>query len=555
MKRQVFFLVFLSLVLIISFEVYLIQIKEKENSITGNVVTGNATASNLGVSISVVGGNPYIKITSPENKTYITKENLWLNYSSSGTQSVWYNIDNSTNLSLTGNLMFNTSDGVHNMYIYANNSSGTNASDNVSFTVNTNKIKVDYSDYSGDTAGRSTQFNLTPYEDLMNLSGITLENTNYGRIQFNEEINVTDDANFSDYEVNLDAYINISNNSILINDTELPNFNKSATLYLYNLSFSNPTILMNGGVCPSNICTKISYSNGTLIFNVTWVGQFSAEETPKTPTSGGGGAGVGVANIDINTGSLYVKIQQGETKSETFIVTDTGTANADVTLGTSGIESFVKMNESEFELTPGESRMINIDFLAEKDTDPDVYIGKIIVKSGSIEKDILVAIDVGSAQGLFDVNVNIPDQYLTVERGGQVVGDVHIYNLGNLGRIDANVTYTVKDENGNTITSQNDTVAVETQVEYLKTLNVPRDAKPGKYVFYVQVTYDSKIADASAFFDVINAPLFGIKTGLSTNEEIYISIALLLIIIGIVVYIIKKRRKKKRILTKKSLFK
>ena len=38
-------------------------------------------------------------------------------------------------------------------------------------------------------------------------------------------------------------YTNISSNRIEVNTTALPNFNKSAVIYLYNLSFSDPRIL------------------------------------------------------------------------------------------------------------------------------------------------------------------------------------------------------------------------------------------------------------------------------------------------------------------------
>ncbi|HUW43846.1 MAG TPA: hypothetical protein VMV95_02720, partial [Bacillota bacterium] len=141
----------------------------------------------------------------------------------------------------------------------------------------------------GSNKGESTDFNKSSYEDLQNLSDIVLENTNYGKIQFNEAINVTNDLNVSDNKAYLDTYTNISSNHIEVNSTALPNFNKSATLYLYNLSLGNPRILRDSSVCPDNICTEIDYSGGTLIFNVTYFTVYSAEETPSGSVSPGDG--------------------------------------------------------------------------------------------------------------------------------------------------------------------------------------------------------------------------------------------------------------------------
>ena len=124
--------------------------------------------------------------------------------------------------------------------------------------------------------GRTTRF-----EFLDNLSGVvnlTLEKENYGTITFvNQIINVT--------SLDLDSYVNISHNFIGINATALPELNRSAVLTLYNLSFVYPVIqlinesnLSDVRDCPREICSGRSYSNGTLIFNVSHFSYFAARE-------------------------------------------------------------------------------------------------------------------------------------------------------------------------------------------------------------------------------------------------------------------------------------
>ncbi|GAJ13299.1 unnamed protein product, partial [marine sediment metagenome] len=213
---------------------------------------------------------------------YLTKNNLLLDYSAPGADFVWYNFDNTPpNKTITTPIYFNTTEGPHTLYLYANNTYG-NVSDNVTFAVDENKFKIHYGKWRGSNKGSSTNFNLSSYEDIQNLSNVILEHTGWGKIEFNEAINLTDDENPSDDKVNISANINISDNRIEINSIALPNFNKAATLRLYNLTLVAPVrILRDGSVCSSTICTEGDYSGGTLIFNVTQFTVYSAEEIPS----------------------------------------------------------------------------------------------------------------------------------------------------------------------------------------------------------------------------------------------------------------------------------
>jgi hypothetical protein len=190
-------------------------------------------------------------------------------------------------------LHFNTSQGSHTLYLYANNTNGI-ISENVTFFINSSIFLINSSEYESPNKGISTNLNQYSYDEIQNLSNLTLEHTAFGKIQFNERINLTDDENESDDQMNIDEYTNISSNRIEINSTALPNFNKSATLWLYGLTFTNPRILRGRAVCPSTTCIKESYSGGVLKFNVTHFTVYSTEETPaETPSAGTSSAGTG----------------------------------------------------------------------------------------------------------------------------------------------------------------------------------------------------------------------------------------------------------------------
>ena len=185
MKREVLFLfVFLSLILC-------------------SVNTNATTEEDVAVSISVT-APPTLEIIKPTNGTYLIENNLKLEYYENGADTVWYNIDSNNNATVTGNTTFNTTSGQHTLYLHANNSEGT-ISKNVIFTINKNLFKIiddnfddeDNDDNDGNQRenkkGESTDFYDYCCEELQNLMGIKFHEPAYGKIEFSEIINLTDD--------------------------------------------------------------------------------------------------------------------------------------------------------------------------------------------------------------------------------------------------------------------------------------------------------------------------------------------------------------------------
>jgi len=480
---------------------------------------------------------PTASIISPENGTYITNTNLNLNFTlDSSVNYIIYNIDGGANATITGNATFNTTNGLHTLYLFANNSQET-SSKNITFTVDTTKFIVHYNNYSGSTKGVSTDFNSSMYEDLQDLSGIILENTNFGKIVFNAAINVTNDDVSSDNEVNLDSYITISNNSIELDSTTLPNFNKSATIYLYNLSLTNPRVLRDGAACPSTICTEINYSGGTFVFNVTQFTTYTAEETPTgeetstTPSGGGGGGSVsntGVFILDKN--QISVSLNPGQIKTEEILITNTGSQIIRV-----GIENllpdFIIRGEEAVVLNPGESKVVQLHLFARVDAVPNLYLGKIIISSGSTKKEVLISIEVESEGILLDVRAEILQNYKGILPGEEILAEIRLFNLGDSsGRKDVLIEYIIMDYENNEIAKEVESLAIETQVNFVKRIGLPKDTKIGNYVLYVKATYDGEVASASDNFEIVSLKV-------AQREKIYIVILIILILIlSLIVY-------------------
>jgi len=526
MKKRFILLIFLFiLVCLVSFIAYSNYAKEKRDTITGETVTGEATDATLAVSITVSGG-PSLIIISPENETYITNKSILLNYTATGEDSVWYNIDGEDNTTITSATYFNITEGLHTLYLYANNSEG-NTTANVTFTVNLSLFTVLYNEYASSTRGSSTDFNKSSYEDLQDLSGIILENTDWGKIQFYEAINVTNDSDVSDNEVDLDTNTNISENRTELNSTALPNFNKSATLYLYNLTFSDPRILRDGEVCPDTICTEIDYSGGTLIFNVTQFTVYSAEESPveEEPTPPSGRRARGIRSFSININEISVKLKQGEIETRDIVIKNNLKWQLNITISSQGIENFILIGDSMITFAPYESKSIPIDFIARIDDIPNLYLGKIMVKGDGIEEEILVILEVESKDILLDVYAEIPLTSKRVLPGGDLFTEIRIFNLGAFrGAKEIKIEYKIRDLDGNDIFEEHENITIEIREDFIKKIHIPENIEYGDYILYIRAIYDGEVASASARFEVV-------KSKATLSEKIFIGIIVFLIII------------------------
>ncbi len=550
MKKEVFsilFLIFLT-----------ISITGFENK---SAITGEVTQS-LVMNISIT-GPPVLTILSPENETYLKNTSLLLNYSVSvEAHAVWYSLDSNENITITSAIYLNLSQGSHTLYLYSNNSYG-NTTTNISFFVNLTRFIILYSEYNGTKRGASTEFVNYTYEDIQNLSNVTLENTDFGKILFNQEINMTADSDFSDNQIDIDSNINISLNRIEINSTALPNFNKLATLWLYGLTFSNPRVLIGGEGCPSSVCQKESYSGGILKFNVTsFLGNFSAGETPSETTttttaggsSGGGGGGGGiiakkVKSFSVTKNEIKASLIPGSISTEKVTIKNNLNKIIEVNLEeTDSIKEFLAIEEKKIELKPGESKEILIDIKVRENVIPDLYAGRIIIKGEGTTEEILVILEVESKGALLDVRVEILKEFLKTYPGKEIMAEIKLFNVGEAGnRKDIKINYIIKDTEGKEIMNEEETVSLETQTSWIKRLTVSKSIESGRYILYIKATtYEGKIASASASFEVIK----------STTKQIYTALIILFIILlAIIFYYLLKQRKRLKDKTPKRNYK
>jgi hypothetical protein len=260
-------------------------------SIWANDTSGNENNTNITFTIDTT--SPSITLLSPLNNTGNTNGNITFSFNVTDTNIIancslsLNNIVNQTNTTINKDVTqnFNLTNISRNKYNWTI-SCADNSLNEGNATRKLTVIKA--LQFSNGTTNLSNV-------NISNITNLIITTQNKGLINFSNNIDLT---NFTD----LDSFINITNNKITIESDNISVLNTSATLTLYNLSFTTPRLLKDGTVCDSSICTQIQYTGGNLVFNVTHFTSYSAEETPivnaatpapYNPSTGGGGGGGG----------------------------------------------------------------------------------------------------------------------------------------------------------------------------------------------------------------------------------------------------------------------
>ena len=120
--------------------------------------------------------------------------------------------------------------------------------------------------------------------------------------------------------------------------------------------------------------------------------------------------------------------------------------------------------------------------------------------------DLIVFI-INSIRGkkvLFDIAVEIPRKYKKILPGEELLLQLSLLNLGEIGKVDVEVEYIVKDFDGNILLTTIEFVAIETTLSHLKILNLPVDIAYGPYLIVVKVNYKDVTSAVSASFEVVD---------------------------------------------------
>jgi hypothetical protein len=300
--------------------------------------------------------------------------------------------------------------------------------------------------------------------------------------------------------------VTLAENIIEVNTEELACLEKSATIYLYNLSFNNPRILRNGEICPSSICQEVEYSSGILVVNITGFTTYSSEETPEgfenevLENQGSSGGNILIRNFSLDKEVIKFSLKQGENDHEVLIITNTGNTELNIFLEVSNLDKFIVLSEENFLLKAGESKNVRIDIYAKENIFADSYIGKIIVRGSDIKKTTTILLEIKEKNPLFDIGISLLNKQ--VIPGEKLKSNIQITNMGDLENIDLLLYLSIKDLEGKTIDYREESIAIEKELNLFRSITVPNLPK-GKYIVYSRVSYLNISASSSEVFEVL----------------------------------------------------
>jgi hypothetical protein len=149
-------------------------------------------------------------------------------------------------------------------------------------------------------------------------------------------------------------------------------------------------------------------------------------------------------------------------------------------------------------------------------------------------------VKVNNKSALFDINLKILKKNLL--NSEELSGVVGLINLGVPGKVKAHLFYQVRDASGANVYEERETVPVETQLEFIKTINISNFAD-GNYELSIDLNYEGQKEPAMAVdrFSVGEGVLFEIA-----GQRAILILAFLVIAFGIVILIIWGLRKLKR---------
>ena len=485
---------------------------------------------------------PTITLFSPINNSGDNDGNITFSYSVTdftllNCSLFLDNIVNVSNASLTsGSYLFNKS-GLQNSF-------------NWSVQCRDNASNVQTTGYHSVRIITATEFNGSATTDLnsVNLSNITnliLEVSPYGKINFTDSVSIESVSS-------LNAFINISDNLIDLDSNNLPQLNKTANLYLNGITFTNPRPLRNGEVC-STICTEISFTNDTFIFNVTQFTNYSSEDTPVTTTTtttssggggggayggGGGGGGAIEAKFSASPSSIKERLRLGEKVSKSVEFRNTGDNQIIINLNVDGIDA--QVSRSSIDLAPGEEKAVSIRFEAEE---LGTHAGRLVATSRETVKEIALVFEVESLTALFDVKLDLPAESREIAPGQDLKAQITLFNvLG--GNVDVLASYLVKDLEGRILSEESETFAVKDQKSYSKVFTLPTGMVAGNYVAAIEVKYLDSFAVSSELFTISDEAALRLesqRTKVRLLSIIALIATILFVNIAIAVYVMRRR--------------
>ncbi len=216
-----------------------------------------------------------------------------------------------------------------------------------------------------------------------------------------------------------------------------------------------------------------------------------------------------ISAFEVDNVLIKLSIKQQDSISKTLKITNTQSEKQDFEI--SSDLKLLSVKEEGFSLDAGESKTVELIFTSydreQGEVEGGVYLGGLLISSNLQSKEIPIILEIETKKVLFDINLNVPPEYSNIYPGEKAIIEVKILNIENIGLKTIEMSYFVKDFQDNIIFSEQENLAVKTQVSTTKIISVPKDTRAGNYVFVAAAKYNNSIGTSSYLFTITKMSL------------------------------------------------
>ena len=283
--------------------------------------------------------------------------------------------------------------------------------------------------------------------------------------------------------------VNISfNASEPVNVTVLYGKDRNLSLQSWNSAFGDNTSVYLPGLDASTFYyynLSICDQAGNCVMN----GTYNFTSAAYLPSGGGGGGGGGGntgygsqtgETFDIRPSTVQVSLAQGQTKQIIILVKNNRDIPISIDLSSFNLDEFITLPLSKVTINPNETKQFIYYFSAKSDAVPSLHEGKIIYRYGSGFKEIPVSLDVSSKISLLDLRLSLKGK--TVNVGDKLISEVTLFKEGESNKGYVTLLWEIHDSANTTVYSSEEKVAVQNQLSFIKTIQLPARITPGNGV-------------------------------------------------------------------------
>ena len=242
---------------------------------------------------------------------------------------------------------------------------------------------------------------------------------------------------------------------------------------------------------------------------------------------------------------LKLTLKQGDSETKILKITITGNTNLSFNVSQKNFDGVILLDKDSFHLDAGETIELVADFNIPDNLKPDQYFGYIVIDSSNSSKKVPVILDVEAKDAIFNIDVNISEDYKALKADRPVKANITIEPLGSIKSGEGTLYYALRDMAGNIYDSNEEKINYSSITNIEKELYVPENVREGYYVFYARFSAENENAIGSDIFEV------GVRYNIAAlikSSFIFIIILILALILSVLMYRYKAYKERERAL-------